>query len=168
MKNIEGKRKQNISSFFDDNQPQSILLQAAWFGLFFGFAEVGYNLFFKLIRHRVIFQSQHFVWMIPIALVGLFLIVGLILMLFSLRWHRLGSLAVSVPVFVFIGIMAMYYVKPKINLWAILLLTAGISIQLGRLASSRGQLFNKIVKKTLPLLLILLMIIVFVMRIFHP
>jgi hypothetical protein len=165
---LKTKGKLFLSEYFEYGRPLAVLLQAAWFGLLFGYAEAGIHVLRKYVLHRVIFQSQHFVWTIPLALLGLFLIVGIFLMTASLRWPQLRVPGVLVPTFVFIGLMALYYTKPKINIWAAFLLAGGVSIQSGRFVAHRGRLFYRVVTTSLPWMAILLIVIILGMEILYP
>ena len=153
---------------FKRGQPFAILLQAAWFGLFFGYAEVVYNLLLKYVRHIIILQSQHFIWMIPFTLLLVFLALGVVWMTLAAIWPRLNGLNWITAYYIFFGLMAIYYVKPKISLWAALLLAAGISIQAGRIVASRSDQFDRIVKKTIPWMALALLTAYGVMRMVFP
>jgi hypothetical protein len=166
---IKTRNFRNVwASNIEFGRPLAILLQAVWWGLLFGYAEAGLNMFLKFGLHRAIFQSQHFVWMIPLTLTILYLLIGGVIALISIRWPRAGSLIITVPIYVFLGILSIYYVKPKISGWAVLLLAGGIAIQTARVLAGRGQAFHRFVLKTLPWMAALLAVIWLVMRIFYP
>jgi hypothetical protein len=156
--------KLKSSSSYQLGQPFTILLQAAWFGLFFGFVEAGVNVIRRYVLHRMIGQSEHFVWMVPLTVLGLYIIIGFIWIPLSIRWTQLQSLKVMVPIFIFIGIMAIYYVKPKIHWAAAMILAAGISFQAGRVIDNHRNLYRKTVLITLPFMIMLLLGVWFYMR----
>ena len=144
-------------------KPAHIPVLSTWFGLLFGFAEVIYLSIIKFLLDRVIFQSQHYVWMIPLMLTLLLAISGLLLLIPALKWRALANPGFVTMFFVFPGLMALYYVKPRIHVFAALLLASGIAVQAGRMVAKRPDVFMKLVRITLPLMAGVLLISMLVM-----
>lgn len=143
-------------------KPSNILVLSIWFGLLFGFGEVLYQLLLKFMLNKAIWQSQHFVWMVPLMLTIMLALLGLILLLPALKWRALANPGIASAIFTFPGLMAIYFVKPRIHIIAALFLATGIAVQVGRMVYKRPGNFMKLVSLTLPWMtgsLILLMIV---------
>ena len=157
-----------MKQYFAIGKSGSILLFASWFGLFFGYAEMLLQAFRKFFLHRVIYHSQHFLWMIPLMLLILFLAIGLVILLLSHFWIQLASLKVIAFLFLLLGIMAVYYAKPKINIYAAFILGLGLSFQLSRYLDRHSSRFGRVVVLTLPWMLSGVLVTFSVMWIFYP
>jgi len=152
-----------MKRLFQPQNPSYIPVLSTWFGLLFGFAEVIYLSIIKFLLEKVIFQSQHFVWMIPLMLTILLAFTGFLLLIPALKWIALANPGFVTTFFVFPGLMALYYVKPRIHVFAALLLAAGIAVQAGRMVAKRPDVFIKLVRITLPVMAGVLLISMLVM-----
>ena len=73
-------------------RPHHWLVLSVWCGLVAGPIEVGTIVVRKSLvdLNQFYWMSHHFVWLIPLTNLGIFLIVGVVLMLLALCWPRLG------------------------------------------------------------------------------
>jgi arylsulfatase A-like enzyme len=138
--------------------PAMVLLVGTWIGLLAGFLDLG----LMILKRRLISEDfyrlgEHFVWIIPLGVAALVLMPGLVLAL--LAWLRRGvgaGLAVACLSFVaFLDLCA----RLPFELWAALLLSAGLATQSARVASRRRGAFLKLVRRTTPLLLGIVMVL---------
>jgi arylsulfatase A-like enzyme len=133
---------------------RSVLALALWFGLVAGFAELacilaatyGAGIFLS-------FWGWHRLWMTPAADALLFLLPGLLLALLVRFAPRRISLRLCVTIFAFLAALSLaVFFDRKIHRAALLIFSAGVGIQAGRLALKHHAGFQKLVKRTLPAL----------------
>jgi arylsulfatase A-like enzyme len=139
------------------------ILAAAWFGLLIGLSDVaakgaqkfGTGVFFdaqEAVRRLgigpVLYVSRDIVWMAPLAGLALSLILAPIVVFVAHRLFRRDALPFIVLVFTFLGALNLFYMYPRLQEYAALLLAAGIAAQMFRLASSRGKAVTRIIERT--------------------
>lgn len=135
------------------------ILVAAWFGLLIGLGEVaakgaqkfGTGLFFEpeeSIRRfgigPVVSVSKDILWMAPLAALTLSLILAPVVIFVARRLFRRDPLPFIVLLFTFIGALNLFYMYPRLQEYAALLLAAGIAAQMYRIASSRTELVARL------------------------
>lgn len=138
-----------------------ILLFAAWFGLGTGLIEASMQAFRKFYLDRIIYMSRHFLWMTPLADLIFFLAVGILLYILALLLPKLVTKNVVLFLFAFLSVMSLYYFKPKISVWAAVLLAAGLAITSVRIVNRFPSPFEKLIKYTLPLMVAILLLVIF-------
>ena len=74
------------------------------------------------------------VWMTPVAVVGLFAVPVLALLLLSRVWRAAARLAVVAGLCLFLATANVLLIERRVGIWALLILSAGIGVQGGRLA----------------------------------
>ena len=69
-----------------------LLVLSAWCGLVSGLLEVGTIILRKQTYdiNRLYWMSRHFIWMVPLVNLVIFLVIGLVLSVLVLRWNRNG------------------------------------------------------------------------------
>lgn len=132
----------------------SVLLLAGWFGLVTGLIEVGYRAFQKFVLGNIIDMTEHFLWMTPLTYLAIFLCVGLVIIIIGLVWSRIMTIGITTFIYLFISIISLYYISPKIHIIAALLLALGVSFQLARFLTSRGTVFYRFVMVSFPWMII--------------
>ncbi|NIW73531.1 sulfatase-like hydrolase/transferase [candidate division KSB1 bacterium] len=150
-----GKYKLDWRRMVADSSPpvswRQLLIMAAWFGLLTGFLEfLVRELFVKIIFNL----NPHLFWMITLANLILFTIIGLILLPVR-RWPKVVSLRITTFIFILLGCLAPLLNFPQIDIWARVLLAVGLAVQLSRLVAAHSNGFHTFVRRTLPWMLIL-------------
>lgn len=136
--------------------PRVVLLWSAWFGIVAGFLELGAFLAkCNLLDTRNYNTSRHFVWMYPVAGLAIVGVPGSLLAVASLvRRGRVPS-SLVIGVLAFVAALGVVFRAP-ISTVACLLLAGGIGAQLGRYLGARSATFHRCVRRSLPVLLVLL------------
>lgn len=137
-----------------------MLLLAVWIGLLAGFLDLGLMVVNRRWIHRDFFRlGGDFAWIIPAAVAILVLIPGTLIALFAAarkQGVRLG-LAVWLLSFVgFIDICARLPLEP----WATLLVCGGLATQAARVISGRRLPFLRLVRRTVPIVAGILVVII--------
>jgi hypothetical protein len=146
----------SIKAAFSPGKPAFVLIEAAWFGLIFGFAESLILAIFIYGRGKLIYRPEEFVWMIPMIDMILMTTIGLFIMVGSLFWKKLLDQRIVVTLFSALGGISLYYIKPKISVVAAIILVLGISVNLGILANKHFIWFSKVILTSFPWLFIIL------------
>jgi hypothetical protein len=136
-----------------------ILITAVFFGLSTGFGETLFHIITKIFQNKVLYMSQHFVWMLPLVETVEFIIFGLIIFCFSLLWPKIASVRLLVFVFSLLFMLTIHFVQQRLNIYAALVLFIGISYQLSRFLGSRGKTFLSFERKSVPWMLTFLLAI---------
>ena len=138
-------------------QPLRFLLFGFWFGLVVALAELLVLGIQKFLLHQWIYAGPHIVWMVPLSYAGLFAALGLGLLLVA-RFSKLVSLRMGVFFFVFSGAFSfLFQWYPRILKLAILLFALGLGIQVARLVSTHIQGFTRLVRRTTPWMVALIL-----------
>ena len=129
----------------------TILLVATWIGLTAGFIDLGLMILKKrLIGDEFYRLGDQFRWIIPAGVGVLVLLPGTGLA-FAARLRRgRVPLALAVGLLSFVGFLDCSARLP-LDLWASLLLSAGLAVQSARLAGRRPRPFLGLVRRTAPL-----------------
>jgi arylsulfatase A-like enzyme len=125
---------------------------AAWFGLLVGLLEVAVMATQKLVFGKILHVARDFVWMTPAAELALFLLVGAVFAVASLRWPRLAAPRTAAFVLAMLGILGLFLFYPKLHVLAMLLLAAGAAAQIARVAATRADAFDRLVRRTTPMM----------------
>ncbi|MFI5455378.1 MAG: sulfatase [Isosphaerales bacterium] len=134
--------------------PLAILVLSAWCGLVSGLLEVGTTVLRKQafdVNHFY-WMSRHFIWLVPLTNLVIFLLVGVVLSLLALGGRRRGRwLATRI-----LGTMALLPVFwaafPRIHAAAGLLLMLGLAARLVPALERRAAGVGRLVRKSLPVL----------------
>ncbi len=131
------------------------LLLALWLALSAGLLEACVRLTQRLVFHRVTLVSPHIIWMAPLA--DLVWLLGPILLLTLLMaWMprlREHPLVTAVPVFV--AVLSLILLVTSMQKGVALFLAAALAIQASRLIRRHPEGARRIIRKTLPFLLVL-------------
>lgn len=127
--------------------PAQTIRVAVWTGAFFGFLEAAALLVRQTIFGQFLFLSDGYVWMAPVAGAVLFA-------LFGLFWAGLGCLfrvrftySGTVGLFVFLAAFSALSAWGCLSILALLILSCGIAVQIGRLGEANTERFNRIVRR---------------------
>ena len=123
-----------------DNR-ESILLIAAWFGLFTAFGELAILGFRRFLQNIVIQRGLLVIWALPLTEVTIFVGFGLILFLLSKRFPNLAKTQIAAFVFSFLGYLSIFLMFPRIHILADVVLALGLAVQTSRMASSHPNGF---------------------------
>ena len=136
--------------------PLNVLRLALWFGLLTGIGEVILLAVRKYALHRFLFVSMDSVWMTPLANVLLFLASGVLVLLLRAILPR--RLALS-PVLAFTTLSAftILLMYGPLSRLAILVLALGLGIQAARIVRRHPAGFDRLVRRTLPVFIILVL-----------
>ena len=132
--------------------PAVIVLVAAWIGLLAGFLDLGLMIFRTRASGQGFYRlSDQFPWIIPAAVCGLVLLPGTVLAF--LDWLRRGTVRLgwAVGLLSFVGFVNACSRLP-IEAWASLLLSSGLAVRCGSLAGARREPFLRLVRRTAPAL----------------
>jgi arylsulfatase A-like enzyme len=132
--------------------PATILLVAIWIGLTAGFLDLGLMILRKRLTGDDFYRlGDHFRWIIPAGVGVLVLLPGTALALFACVRRRTIPLGAAVGLLSFVGFLDSCARLP-LELWASLLLSAGLAVQSARLVGARREPFLRLVRGTSPLL----------------
>jgi arylsulfatase A-like enzyme len=133
--------------------PTTVLRLATWTGLVAGWFDLGLLVVKRwLIDGEFYRLGEHFVWIVPAAVVVLLLFPGIVLALIA-RMRRDGvHLGLAVAILAFVGFFDICARLP-LELWAALILSGGLAIQSARLVASRRPEFIDLLRWTTPLLI---------------
>lgn len=127
-----------------------LLLLAVWFGLLSGIVELMVQVVTRKIIHpnEISLIAFDFFWMIPLAQVILFSLVGLVFFLVALRWPRLVPVRLAVFAFAFLAFANLRFISYKVHQYAWLILAAGFATPVSYLIMKRELSFRKLVRRT--------------------
>jgi len=143
--------KEKRSAFFP-------LFAAAWWALTAGFLEAAI-LATKKMGKPLMKLGPDYVWMGPLALLIVFLALGLMLILAGKFWKRLDIESVAIFSYAVLAFMDLLILIPGLYQLASLALAAGISTQIVRVIRKRRDGFQRLVRGTLPLMAGLLLLL---------
>jgi arylsulfatase A-like enzyme len=128
--------------------PGSILLIAAWFGLFTAFGELVILGVRKFLQSMIVQRGLFVIWTLPLTEVVLFGSLGLILFLLSKKIGRLAETGKPVFVFSFLAYLSILLMFPGIQILADIVLALGLALQTARLAASHPHRFYLLIYHT--------------------
>ena len=133
-----------------------VLRLALWFGLLTGICEVGLLAIRKYALHRFLFVSMDSIWMAPLADAVLFLAAGVLLA--AVRAILPSRLAPS-PVLIFTTLSAftILLMYGPVSRVALFVLALGLGVQMARVAKRHAPGFDRLVRRTLPAFIILVL-----------
>jgi arylsulfatase A-like enzyme len=114
-----------------------LLCLAAGAGLLTGIGTLAVQLAGRFVLGRVVSYHNQLVWTTPLANVLVFLVVGVVLLAMGVVWRRCRSADVVLAVLVALSAYTLSLLYPRLHFLAMLLLGAGIGMQLGRMLASR-------------------------------
>jgi arylsulfatase A-like enzyme len=129
-------------------EPAGIFLLAVWFGLITGWGQAAVFLVKKEFQGRMIWKGIDYVWMIPLANLALFVVVGLVLEVLHRLWPRLVSMSTATFLLAWLAALGLFQPIPRVNPLALVVLAAGIAAQLAWLATRRSRGFSSLVRFT--------------------
>ncbi len=113
------------------------VLLALWLGLLAGLLQVVLVAFKRHVLGTQVLQTPQAVWMAPAMHTLLFLPLVALWLALGRRWPRAAGLATLAAVLAFLGAgSALMTLRIELRWWAILVLAAGLAVQLGRAAAA--------------------------------
>jgi arylsulfatase A-like enzyme len=134
-----------------------VVLVAVWFALLSGFAEVARLALGRFVLHQYVHRSLQAVWTTPVAHLLLFALPMLVLVAVALARRR-APFRTSVFVFAALAALAVLLGVPRLAAWAAALLAVGVATQLVRFAARREAFCLRLVRRTAPALLVVLVL----------
>lgn len=100
------------------------------------------------IRHSYLWLSPHVIWMAP-AMMAVFLAVpALVVGMLGRFGKRFCGVRTAVGSMVFVCVVSLLYIYPRLYDWAVVLLAAGVAVQVARLAERHEAGFLRVVRRT--------------------
>ncbi|MGI9079026.1 MAG: sulfatase [Gemmatimonadaceae bacterium] len=127
---------------------RDIWISAAWFALVAGLAEVVVLAIRQQALGQAIGLSRHFVWMTPLGNLLLYAVPASGLSLLAWRWPMLVTLPRVTGVFTFLGALGLLFMYPRLHRLAMLVLAAGVAIQVARIVAAHPSGFRKLAART--------------------
>lgn len=134
-----------------------------WFGLLAGLLEVGLRALQRHVFDSRLFLSPDVVWMAPVADVVLYLIAASGVALAG-RWIRGARYGTVIRVHVFLLVIGPLLSTPRIHPIASALLAVGAAVQAGRMSRRLAPVIPALVKRTTPVLLLIVLVAAAVVR----
>jgi hypothetical protein len=134
--------------------PFSILILASWCGLVSGLLEVGTIVLRKRTfdLNQFYWMSRHFIWLVPLTNLAIFVLLGLILSLLALGWRRRGRW-IATRVLGTMALLPVFWAAfPQIYTAAGLLLMMGAAARLVPGVERRAAGFRRVVRLSFPVL----------------
>ena len=136
----------------------SIVRLGLWFGLLTGFGEVTLLGLRRYVLHRFLFLGQDSAWMVPVADGLCFLVAGLLLALGHRLWPTRVTGAIAAGVLAGLSIFTLLLMYGPLHRAAAVLIAVGIGFQVSRILAPRFDRFMAMTARSLPLLLVLLVV----------
>ena len=132
----------------------TILLLATWIGLIAGYLDLGIMVIHKRLAGGVFYRlGSDFPWLIPVGVTILVLVPAIVLVLIARLRGQPVRLGLAVWLLSLVGFLDTS-VRLPMSMWASLLLSVGIASQLARLASRRRPAFLRVIRVTVPVLVL--------------
>jgi arylsulfatase A-like enzyme len=133
--------------------PGGILLASAWFGLVIGFVDLVLFVIRKnWVEHDFYRVGNDFPWVIPAVVTAVSLIPGVLLALGAWLFRLRIASGIVTGLVAFVPFLDLVASLPRIDIYAHLLLSAGLSAQTARLAGRRSEAFFRWMRRTTPVL----------------
>jgi hypothetical protein len=139
---VEAAGAHEISARPANNAVWTIVF-AAWCGIATGIGEVAITATQELGFHAMVRQSKHFVWMIPVADLVLFLALAIPVAIAAALLPRWLTRRVVATLFVWIGTLALLLYLPRLSTIAQVALAGGVGVQVGRLLAKSSWRFGR-------------------------
>jgi hypothetical protein len=135
-----------------------VLLLSLWFGLLAGLGETALRLVRMFLLHRFLFVSLDSFWTAALADAGLFFVAGLLLI--GLRALLPRRVPLPGPVLLFTALTAFTWLLMYGPLWkaAAAIIAVGLGVQAGRIAKRHWTGFTGLALRTLPVLVLLVIV----------
>ena len=131
------------------------LLPAAWIGLAAGIIEVVVKAIQHFFLGRIHFAGADFWWGVPLLSAVLIAVPTVLIATPLTRLHARLGLRVRYGLPVVLGALSLLLLIPGLARWAVALLALGIGVQAGRRLAGHAPGFESLVRRTLPVLLLL-------------
>jgi arylsulfatase A-like enzyme len=137
----------------DRSGPLSLLVLSVWCGLVAGLLEVGTIILRKQTfdSNRLYGMSRHFIWLVPVTDVCVFLSLGIVLCVLVFAWPRTGRWLAERMLCALTLLPPLLIAFPQVYGFAWLIVALGISTRLVPVLERRLAGFRRIVKISLPL-----------------
>jgi arylsulfatase A-like enzyme len=113
----------------------SAIVLAALFGLISGWGQVAVQFVRRNFRHEIIGMGVDYPWMIPLASLAAFLLLGLLLQLAQNRWPRRITQPIVIGILSFAAFFSLLLLVRHIHKVALAVLAAGLAVQLSRMVA---------------------------------
>ena len=128
-----------------------VVLAGAWLGMLTGIGEVSVQLAGIAAVGRPLRFDPNAVWMVPLVYTAVFGVLAGMLAAAGAFAAPLRSTRVTVTIFTLLGLWTAFLMHPRLHWLAVAVLAAGIAFQLGRFAAARQALFERVVRRSLPI-----------------
>jgi arylsulfatase A-like enzyme len=145
---LVNKKKELLISADETPDPlTSILATAVSFAVFTGLGEFAFLLIANYILHRFVYYwGAYLLWAAPLADLIIFAFPAIILSLIAWRWPKAVSLHLVVGVFAFLGFSSLLFLYTALQRVAVLILSAGLAFQTGRMAGAHPQVYYSVLR----------------------
>jgi arylsulfatase A-like enzyme len=141
-----------------DQRPLSFVALSTWFAVATGLLEIALPIRDRIAGERFQLDPQ-IVWMAPLTNAVIYGVLALGFALFA-RWQgRKRAFLPAVAVFSWLALWSLAFFLPRLHRTAVLVLAAGVAIQLARLAMRYEWVFTTLVRVTLRPLVALVMVL---------
>jgi arylsulfatase A-like enzyme len=131
MPTLSSQSRSTLSEAVRRLGPFDILFLSAWCGLAGGELEVAVRVVPRALNltHRLYFMTRHFVWLVPLVNLVLFIGVGVLLFLATRRWPRRASWLCPRLIIAGAVLPALVLASPRIYVEAWLLVALGLAVR---------------------------------------
>lgn len=144
-----------MTDSFPGRGRNSLLLAALWFGLLTGMGEVTLLMIRRYVLHRFIFIGKDAIWMAPVADATYLCAAGLIVWLVSRLLPRKDFRRLGIGVFVGLSAFTLLLMYGPLHRLAAAVIAIGIGVQAARMLGTRLGSFERLVRRTVPVLVAL-------------
>ena len=138
--------------------PAFSLPLAAWWGLSAGLVEVAVSAA-RRVNTPLMDLGRDYAWMIPLALSGVFLLLGLFVFLMGRLWSWIDSRVITTFLCSSLAFLDLLVLVPRLHHLAALILALGIASQITRYVTRHMASFHVLVRRTLPVLIGVLVVL---------
>ncbi len=115
-----------------DRQPASILVWAICLGLLSGWAQVAVQFVRRNLRHEILGMGLDYPWLLPLAQLSLFLLLGAVLTVVHRRWPSRITRGAALGLLAFVAFLSLLLLVRHIYVPALVILALGLGLQTGR------------------------------------
>ena len=137
-------------------KPLDLALTGLWFGLATGALELGWFLLTRGITGEVNLESlhmnRHYAWMMPLCDTLLFGALGLLFAAVAVARKKPRLKRLAIHVFTCLSVLSLVLSIPKIYVFALVLLSLGLSWRIATWLLRRAEGFRRVVRWTTPVL----------------
>jgi arylsulfatase A-like enzyme len=132
---------------------------ALWFSAITGLGQALLIYVLRLATGRLIHVSDHVVWMAPVANMAIFGLAALVVHFLTRRKPRSHAIGTAWTVFVIAAGLGPAFLVERLHPIASVLLLTGVAIQTGAFVRAHADWVDRVIRKTLPVLLVLIVVL---------